>query len=49
MTASTVRLKNDQAALLTVAAHAAPAACLAALAEGRADFLGFVLAQGLGG
>lgn len=48
MTSSAIRLKNDRLALLPAAAHADPAACVAALAEGGADFLGFVLALDLG-
>lgn len=49
MTAPTARLKNDWAALLPAAVHADLDARLAALAEGGADFLGVVLAQGLAG
>jgi len=48
MTASAARLRNYRDALLPVAAHADPAACLAALAEGGSGFVEFVLAQDLG-
>ncbi len=48
MAAPATRLTIDQQALLPADAHVDPAACRAALADGGADFLELILAQGLG-